>query len=187
MKKAFTLVELLICIGIIAALAAIIPMSAFIQARKSALVADETSRLRQLSTAFALYESDYERQQYGTSLLVDLGYVPQGLLSSSLDPTLNGIANNVAEAVHIKMKYRNEVASYRSSFPSFLVFGQVNESFARVRDQPQAGWLVSLSSTKTEHLNSYAGIVHGTYLRLLFGRIDCSSLSELAEGQRKRE
>src|SRR6185437_1826035 len=56
-KRAFTLIELLVVIAIIAILAAIL-FPVFAQAREAARKAACTSNLRQIGSAFALYEQD---------------------------------------------------------------------------------------------------------------------------------
>lgn len=57
--KGFTLIELLVVIAIIAILAAIL-FPVFAQAREAARKTTCTSNLKQLSTAFAMYRSDYD-------------------------------------------------------------------------------------------------------------------------------
>ncbi|RYG49319.1 type II secretion system protein [bacterium] len=59
MRRGFTLIELLVVIAIIAILAGLL-FPVFARARNSAYQASTLSNLRQLGTASALYESDYE-------------------------------------------------------------------------------------------------------------------------------
>lgn len=165
MRRAFTLIEILTCIAIVVVIAAI-TMPVFITAKRSALRADETSRLRQIGIGFGLYEEDSGHQQYGTRVLVSEGYIPSSLLNSALDPTEKGIANQIAEEITKELSHFHESVPYRSSFPAFLVFGQFNETFEKVMERPNAGWLVSLSDTKTRRTDSYLGAVEGQYLRL---------------------
>lgn len=63
-KKAFTLVELLVVIGIIAVLISIL-LPAISRARKQAVRIVCMSNLRQLATCVAMYESEYKAQLPG--------------------------------------------------------------------------------------------------------------------------
>ncbi|MCO5296502.1 MAG: prepilin-type N-terminal cleavage/methylation domain-containing protein [Fimbriimonadaceae bacterium] len=59
MRKAFTLIELLVVIAIIAILAAIL-FPVFAQAKESAKAASDLSNVKQLATAVAMYDADYD-------------------------------------------------------------------------------------------------------------------------------
>ncbi len=59
MRRAFTLIELLVVIAIVAILAAIL-FPVFAQAKRAAKDSTTISNLKQLGTAFALYEGDHD-------------------------------------------------------------------------------------------------------------------------------
>lgn len=181
MKRGLTLVEVLICIAIVALLAALI-LPAFVSAKRSAMVTDETSRLRQLGAAFALYENQYGIPHYDVGPLVDLGLVPSTLLSSPLDPTPNGMGNAVANLTHQKLPHMDYELPYRSSFPSFLAFGQFNETFAtKIDGKAGAGWAISLSTCRPLADSYFVFTEHCRYQRLL---TDGAVVRRTASGQR---
>ena len=70
MRNGFTLVELLVCVGIIAALTAIL-LPVLARARESGRKATCSGNLRQLGVAFAQYVSDHDGH-YPDSMAYDL-------------------------------------------------------------------------------------------------------------------
>lgn len=95
--KAFTLIEFIVCLGIIAVIAALIS-AATVRSKDQAFRASNLHRLKQIATATVLYA-----EQYGdypvrrpASALIESGFLKDpGLLSSRFDPLPDGIWGSV--------------------------------------------------------------------------------------------
>lgn len=96
MKRAFTLLEALITIFIIALLAAIL-FPVLVSSKQAAVKTDDLAKLRQLGQAAAMYEDRYGEFPVTTNQVVAAGLVPIELCASSRDTSMNGIANDLAK------------------------------------------------------------------------------------------
>lgn len=118
--KAFTLVELLVVIGIIALLAGIL-FPAVMQARKEALKAPCASNLRQLGQALRMYISDYDEQHVLPTQIDPIvsGYIKSAaILRCPADSTRRGFARSFAP----------NLAESASVYPrSYFYVGSLND------------------------------------------------------------
>ena len=165
--RAFTLVELLVCITIVAVLAGIIS-PILISAKRSAYIAQDTSNLRQCGVALELYASDHDTSHtYSVKTLSKAGYLPKSICSSQLDVTQRGIANNIAAEIHHALPTFDEETEFFWSNPSWITFGQFQSGFERKLGAFSGlGWMVSVANCNPENPDRYLGIINGSYLRL---------------------
>lgn len=168
MRKAFTLIEVLAAIAIIAILMAIVsPM--ILSAKAASLRTVDLSNLRQLGQAYAIYSERSGAPPLGTAPLIDTGLIPKDLVSSPTDKTDVGHANRIVKEYSADLpQYAKKIRPYRSSYVGFWEYGWQLSRFEKyIVDAPGGGWLVSLMDSKsTMKDNSFAGSLKGRYLRL---------------------
>lgn len=117
-KVGFTLLEILVSIGIIIILAGLL-MPVFSRARTEALHSYDLNTLRQIGVANALYLEEHGRSSLGCAHLAELGRIPKDLCKARADIWAEGWANYI---MHPANRVPG-VADARSSFPlSFLGF-----------------------------------------------------------------
>jgi prepilin-type N-terminal cleavage/methylation domain-containing protein len=120
MRQAFTLVELIVAIGIVLLLAAALGVGIG-QAKQQGWKAMTISNLRQLSQASSLYVDQYEKEPAAADKLAELGMLPTALLGTRLDVIPEGIGNfhriYGASLVDLEPKtYKYSVLSFREEF-----------------------------------------------------------------------
>ncbi|MCA0360023.1 MAG: prepilin-type N-terminal cleavage/methylation domain-containing protein [Armatimonadetes bacterium] len=160
-RKAFTLIELLIVIGIVVIIAALL-FPLFSAAKRKAMETQELNQLRQWAVAHESYLADFDDKLPGDTIpLVRGGYAPASLCALPWDPFPEGWANsNRHDGIAPKTPYKD------SFMPLRLAAGR--QFFEAFRQSNNGGWLISAS-----HDSSYdAGDVvlkKSKYRRLTFG------------------
>jgi len=164
------LVEILCAITIIAILAAILfPVLAGGKSRAKGAV--EISNLHQLALAGAQYHDEYGQWPMTLTTVFKARLAPSPVMVSPLDTTKNGLGNDLADFIDSQCKScRVEHSSYRRTFVGPDDFGNSDALFtSKIEPQPDAGWLVSLAQSSTDHPSipgSRFNSPTGPYLRL---------------------
>ncbi|MFZ4508061.1 MAG: type II secretion system protein [Fimbriimonas sp.] len=148
-RRAYTLIEILVAIAIIGVMSALI-LSSLAQSKRSGQSASETEMMRQLGQAAAIYAENDGVRPRGTAELLATGLIGKSLCVSPLDRTPEGMANLVSETSYFGLdKATNDGRrrDYRTSYfgPWDLGYSQryLNEL---TETSPNAGWLISLGS-----------------------------------------
>jgi type II secretory pathway pseudopilin PulG len=165
-KRAFSLVELLVVIGIIIVLAAI-TAAVMVRARDNAKVTADISNMRQIGVAALQYQEEYDGTfPVSPIILAEVGRVPKELLSSPRDATTEGLAIAVARETLPALSKPVPAPGYRVSFVGLAEMG-FDMQFANkhLHDAKGVGWLVDLLDCEPR-AGSLAGAT-GRYRRLL--------------------
>jgi prepilin-type N-terminal cleavage/methylation domain-containing protein len=167
MKRAFTLLEALVTIGIIAILAGIL-LPVLVASKRSAIKTDDLSKLRQMGLAAAMYEDRFGEFPLSASQLVSNGMVPPELCASMRDASRAGIANDLAVFTNRKFADYEKIpiAPYKSSFAGLAEFGMGQPIMRNyVLTGPAPGWLIDATDSNKE-LWPTPSQWSGTYRRL---------------------
>lgn len=170
-RQGYTLVELLTVIAIIAVIAGIL-FSVMIISKSRGKEGVEMSNLRQLGVAGAMYHDQYNEWPLTTKYLVAANSAMQSVVTSPLDESPTGLANELADKVHTDCPACDvTTTNYRRTFIGPEDFGQAGRIFTEdIEPYPDAGWLVCLTRSKPGRENSYSDRFMnpvGPYLRLL--------------------
>lgn len=125
MRRGFTLTELLVCIAIIAVLAAFL-FPTLTRAKQSARVAEHTSQLRQLGQAWAIYSDDNDDDLPLVSKLYASGMVDHKLFQSQCDPNPRGWTHYYPSGPEAGYLYPSKV--------SVLDYSEMAQGFGKYRD-----------------------------------------------------
>jgi len=173
MKRAFSLVELLVVIAIIAVLAALLA-PILIGAKRAAMFADDTARLRQVSIGTQLYQSDTDDKPVWQLIpVVTAGYVPPMMCASRLDFSSVGVANLNRQRSHrdkTQVSYKDSyIAVGDMHYPEFIE--------GKLLEMPGFGAIASFSNAMSIPYEPSVSAPSGPYLRL---RIDGSIVRRIA-------
>ena len=169
-KRAFTLIELLVVIAIIAILAAIL-FPVFAQAKEAAKKTTSISNLRQLGTATALYQSDYDDTfpQARSTALDALGNPCAGTYNQVMEPYIKVGANRAGKAWNdTGAIWRNPSAvksglgtSYTTNALISGVFTVTGDGFCTPVNNPATPFENSLTATSINSPSSVVWLVDG--------------------------
>jgi prepilin-type N-terminal cleavage/methylation domain-containing protein len=143
-RSAFSLVELLVVVAIIAVLAAIV-FVVMSSSKTRAKVSVDISNMRQLAVAESLYTADNDdRRPLGVRRLLAAGYATPEIVVSPDDPFQIGLGRQMLESM------RAHPTVMRAPVPKFSYIGPdeggwKHEDFqARIAPGVNVGWLVNL-------------------------------------------
>lgn len=166
--RAFTLVELLVVVAVVALLAGLLT-AAVLASKRRGREAFDIGSLRQLGVAAQLYTDEYEKAPSLVKELTQSEMTPKNLWSGALDSTKEGIRNRLV-AIGGRGKFQPE--SFRITF---LPIGDLNLDSRLAHDStivPQErmsnrGWLIDLGPANMNWQSHSAYFVVGRYHRLL--------------------
>ena len=167
-RLAFTMVEVLVVVSIVLILISL----AWVGYRASkvrAQVAVDISNLRQLGQAAAIYASQHnDVQPLSVRQLVADRLVGEGIVTSPLDPTTEGIATRFVSTLALPP---DQLATLKHTVRTTYLGpgdgGWTQESYRmRMENRSQVGWLVNLALCDPGRIGNYRGTV-GPYRRLL--------------------
>lgn len=165
----FSLIEVCVVIAILCVLMALL-VPVFVSARQRAQESDELSRMHQLSLAAGIYSEQFSAPALGTVPLTRAGLAPETIVSSPLDTTSTGWANDLLRYLQGRSDmYKGMSTPYRRSFIGPWDYGMTNDRFQKeVAEDSAAGWLVSLAGTSAFMPTVHMGVFpKGKYKRLL--------------------
>lgn len=125
MRRGFTLTELLVCIAIIAVIAAFL-FPTLTRAKQSARAAEHTSQLKQLGQAWSIYSSEYDDELPLLSKLYASGQIDRRLFESKCDPNPRGWSHYYPSGPEAGYPYTSKV--------SVLDYSEMSQGFGRYRD-----------------------------------------------------
>ncbi|MCU0316499.1 MAG: hypothetical protein MUC92_07900 [Fimbriimonadaceae bacterium] len=173
MKRALTIVELLVCIAIVLLLAALIlPVSS--AALERARLTSEMSQLKQIGVAASLYEIDNDQKMLvHLDRLVESKRVAHTVLASRLDPFEAGVVNEAIKSGDWSFPYRGlELPPYRRSvLDPHMVTGPIVWSFAKQSGTGgRAVLFTNLQREKDPMIRESASraMIRSAFLRLTF-------------------
>ena len=144
---AFTLVELLVVIAIIGIVSAIL-LPVLVNGRKAGHRTTDISNLRQLATAYSLYENQFERPPISSVPLVLSELAPTSILRSNFDISGNGFANHFRViASGFSKSIAEKPTSYRDSYLPIGDSGLNHTGIDLAAKENSFGWLISFSDT----------------------------------------
>ncbi len=169
LRQGFTLIELLVSIAIIGILASLI-LPTMIRARRSAMLSEDISRLRQFGVAAAIYSDTNNGVLVGRMQpLLDQKLFNHTLTHSNLDPTPQGWVNAHLEyySGH-NPKLRNLMYTKpQSYFGIHDLFPKRDlEEFRNLPGDP--GWLVAVSPNPELSIKRPSFMLNGPMFRLTF-------------------
>jgi len=165
MKRAFTLLEALITIGIIAVLAAIL-LPVLVSSKRAAFRTDDISKMHQMGLAAAMYEDRYGDYPLSDTQLVSSGLLPRDMCASTQDLTPDGLANGVVRFSGRHGAPTSPAADYKNTFIGIGEFG-MGQPILRdyVLTGPAAGWLIDATDSQQTEF-PIPSQWKGTYRRL---------------------
>lgn len=171
LTQGYTLVELLTVMAIIALLTGIV-FAVMTSSKVRAKQGVEMSNLLQLGIAGAMYHDQYNEWPLTTKYLVTSNAVAQSVVTSPLDESPTGLANELAAKVHTDCPACEvTTTNYRRTFIGPEDFGHAEKTFTEdIEPYQGAGWLVCLTRSRPGRENNYNDRFMnpvGPYLRLL--------------------
>jgi prepilin-type N-terminal cleavage/methylation domain-containing protein len=94
MHGGFTLAETLVTILIVLVLAGML-LATLSRAKRQGHVANDIEAMRQIGAAWQLYAEQQGGETYALQKLISTGLIPAQLVASVVDPTADGLANQV--------------------------------------------------------------------------------------------
>ncbi|MFW5697249.1 MAG: type II secretion system protein [Fimbriimonadaceae bacterium] len=175
MNRAFTLIELLIVIAIIAVVAAII-FPVYSQAKKRSTAASDISNLRQIGLAASLYQDEHETVPlagYDTRTLLKQKRIEVELLRCETDPTDRGWNNHFRAVLTRGGRQADWIIKPTDYFDSHI---NALDRMSKVHlldikeTDPESGWLAALTHSKPNRIDPDRSTIFtgGSYHRLLF-------------------
>ncbi|AIE85395.1 hypothetical protein OP10G_2027 [Fimbriimonas ginsengisoli Gsoil 348] len=160
--------EILVVIGIVMTLAGILA-PVLLASKRRAAETSELNNMHQLAVAQGIYTGDTGYVPLSPAVLVEGHYAPETVCSSALDNTLDGIGNLVAREDYAQMGNHPEaVSKFRNSYPGLREFCMPYEWIDKyIKDNPTAGWLVSIASVERRDKSAWIGWYEGSYHRLV--------------------
>jgi len=168
-RRAFSLVEILLCIVILVSLAAI-AASVLRPGRHRGSVKAELSQLHQIGLAANLYHEEGDAWPMNTTALVNSGYIPKDVCYSPRDQYPIGWANRYLTAnAQQASSYAAKLATFPNSYLSiFDTQFPANRLKPIMTEQKGLGLFVSLIESSNLFPNeSPTGPFKGTYRRVL--------------------
>jgi len=166
--RAFTLIEILVCVAIVLVLAAI-GGTVYIQAIGRGKLATEISQMHQIGLAANLYHEQYDAWPMSPTQLVDGGLTPKGLWLSPRDRYPRGLSNELLTDMGTGTP--TDYLSYRSVFPNTYFglgdFHKTREFVNKVVEKTSPGLFVSLLDSKLIADSGLRGNYEGIYRRVL--------------------
>jgi len=167
-NKGFTLIEILICISVVLALAAI-SAAVYAQATARGKLAVEISQMHQIGLAANLYHEQYDAWPMSPTQLVDGGLTPKNLWLSPRDRYPRGFANEWLTEMGTGTP--TDYLRDRSSFPNTYIclgdYHKVQAYVNKVVEKASAGLFVSILDSKPVALSGLRGDYEGIYRRVL--------------------
>lgn len=166
----FSLVELMVVVGIMLALASLL-FAGLASARRRGALSVDLSHMKQIGLAATLYLGDHGEPPLSTYLLTKSGYLDEPTLESSLDKEAVGFANAANKEYNkIRSSVRPVQTDYRDSFVDIELLGLVSvyrrnpEGFQSL---PGSGWIAAIHQAN-EDMWDASFLQRGTYHRLLW-------------------
>lgn len=172
-SRAFTLLEIILCIAIVAALA-IIGGSVYSRVKQSGKADVEISQLHQIGLAANLYHEQYEDWPQNTRQLVDSRLITKEICFSPLDRFARGSSNAWLEewgSNPATMGYRDVVVDFKNTYLSIgdTKLGR-RELYDKIFSEEACGLFISLTTSKptpNEKGLAFRPPYTGTYRRVL--------------------
>lgn len=165
-KKAFTLIEVLVVVAVIVVLGTLI-YALMSGAKKEAKDTNSLSNLRQLGIAASMYSEDFGAWPTSCKFLVDAGLVPKELVASTNDVTDKGLGNMAILSEYAGMP-APKMTPYKLTYGGFLEW-HISEKYQQIfKEDEGGGWLVDLSPGKPGKTPDTMLFAEGAYHRLLF-------------------
>jgi type II secretory pathway pseudopilin PulG len=161
-----TLVEVIVALGIVVLIAGLVTTGA-VTAKERGKVAVDTSNMRQLGQAAAIYSSDFDNKGPLSAVqLVNSGLAPPTIVRSPSDLYQAGMVKEFQDAIAMPPEWRIPCAHP----VSYVGLGDGNWQWESVEEQiveeKSAGWLVSFVRARPVGKSAYPR--YGPYLRLRF-------------------
>jgi len=167
-NKAFTLIEILICIAIVMALAGI-SAAVYAQATARGKLTVEISQMHQIGLAANLYHEQYDAWPMSPTQLVNGGLTPKDLWLSPRDRYPRGFSNEWLTDMGTGTP--TNMLSRRSAFPNTYIslgdFHQALQFVNKVMERASPGLFVSLLDSKLSAGSDLGGNYEGIYRRVL--------------------
>jgi prepilin-type N-terminal cleavage/methylation domain-containing protein len=170
MRKAFTLIEVLIAIAVMMVIAAIIA-PVIVRSKESARGTNDISNMRQLGLAAAMYAEQNGEPPTGCPVIVSSRLAPESLCSGMIDPYKEGLGNRLVRALAQRSKaYEGLDVPYKLTFVGWREFALPKEITEDVMQRDMSvGWLVDLAPSENipEEEPYPPAALTGRYRRLL--------------------
>lgn len=178
-RLGFSLTELLVVVAIILLLMGLIA-TIFIRSKMSAKQAVSISNLKQLGLAGALYNEENGEFPKSVFFLTEHKLVSKEICASPADPTNQGLANRAYDESYEPGEDKLGKAPYKLSYAGWHEWRISRFGAELFKDDPNAGWLVDLSSSSRNEQDGTLLFSEGVYHRLLF---DTSVISRVHSSQ----